>query len=136
MRMARQRFLAALVLAGLMGTLSVHAENWPRFRGPNGQGINDEADFPAQWSEQHRAWTVELGGTGHSSPVVWGDRVFVTSAQPDTPQVSLLAIQVATGKTLWRKQYAVRPFQMNRLNSLATSTPAVDADHVSDRAGH
>jgi outer membrane protein assembly factor BamB len=120
----------ACTLICLACCLTTQAGNWPRFRGPNGQGISNEADFPAKWSDRDMAWNIQLNGTGHSSPVVWDDLVFVTTALPDTAQVALLAIQVSDGKTLWSKQHTLRPLKMNRLNSYAASTPAVDADHV------
>ena len=54
---------------------------WPQFRGPNGAGVADDATLPVTWSAtEHVAWTVDLPGRGWSSPIVWGDRVFVTSA--------------------------------------------------------
>ena len=55
------------------------AENWPQWRGPFGTGVSTEKGLPTEWSrDQNIAWRTELGGLGVSSPVVWGDRVFVT----------------------------------------------------------
>jgi len=95
MRRTHKRFLLVFALACLVCSISARAGNWPRFRGPNGQGICNDADFPAQWSDRDRAWNIELKGSGHSSPVVWDNRVFVTLAHPETAQVALLAIQVS-----------------------------------------
>ena len=108
MRMMRARIQLALALMMLACANAIQAENWPRFRGPKGRGSNDEADFPAQWSEQDRAWGVKLGGSGHSSPVVWDELVFVTLVRPDAVEVGLAAIQVADGKVRWRKPYTLR----------------------------
>ena len=130
MRMVCKRSLFVFALIVLVCSIATQAGNWPRFRGPNGQGISDEADFPAEWSEQDRAWNAELKGKGHSSPVVWDDRVFVTLAYPETTEVALQAIQISDGRILWSKQYTLKSLKMNRLNSFAASTPAVDADHV------
>jgi len=130
MRLTYKLLSISCALICLVFSLATQAGNWPRFRGPNGQGISDEADFPAKWSDRDTAWNIQLQGTGHSSPVVWDDLVFVTEAQPDSAQASLLAIRVADGKPLWRRQYALKPLKMNQLNSYAASTPAVDANHV------
>jgi len=67
----------ALALA-LTGTLS--AADWPQWRGPQGNGATDEKNLPSKWSAtENVAWTASIGGLGVSSPIVSGDRVFVTS---------------------------------------------------------
>src|SRR6185503_12108913 len=73
-----KRFSLMLILAA--ATVSVSAENWPQWRGPGSQGISAEARVPTEWSSSTNvAWKAELP-SGHSSPIVWGDRIFVTSA--------------------------------------------------------
>ena len=73
---------------------------WPQFRGPNGAGIADDATLPVSWSTtEHVAWTADLPGRGWSSPIVWGDRVFVTSA------VNTNAFK-APGKGIFGNDYA------------------------------
>jgi outer membrane protein assembly factor BamB len=68
--------LAALTLAAT----TISAENWPQWRGPGGQGISNEARVPIEWAPgRHIAWKTALP-SGHSSPIVWGDRIFVTAA--------------------------------------------------------
>jgi outer membrane protein assembly factor BamB len=77
------RILVGLVLAGVVLVPVVRAASpaWPQFRGPNASGIADDAKLPLSWSTtEHVAWTADLPGRGWSSPIVWGDRVFVTSA--------------------------------------------------------
>ena len=67
------------VLAWLVASAAA-AENWPHWRGPSANGVSDETRLPHQWSAtENVAWRTRLRGTGVSSPVVWGDRVFVTS---------------------------------------------------------
>ncbi|HEY2839711.1 MAG TPA: PQQ-binding-like beta-propeller repeat protein, partial [Pirellulales bacterium] len=57
---------------------------WPQFRGPGGEGISDESKLPDQWTaEKNVRWKAPLPGTGWSSPVVWGDKVFITTAITD-----------------------------------------------------
>jgi len=78
---------ATLVLtSAISGLLVTSGADWPQWRGPNGQGISPEADFPTVWSEtQNVAWKSEIPGRGHSSPIVWGDRVFLTTSIEGAP---------------------------------------------------
>ena len=106
------------------------ADNWPRFRGPNGQGISDAAMIPVKWSEQDYRWKITLPGGGHSSPVVWDERLFITSGDDKAMRGSLLCVSAADGHELWRKEFDLDKQPMNALNSYASATPALDADHV------
>src|SRR6476646_1565773 len=72
------RFINFIVLVAATATVS--AENWPQWRGPGSQGVSNEANVPTEWSStKNIAWKTELP-TGHSSPIVWNDRIFVTAA--------------------------------------------------------
>jgi outer membrane protein assembly factor BamB len=78
--------LARSLLVSLCSTLlvalvaNVHAENWPNWRGPSASGVSGETGLPATWSDtENVAWKAQFRGLGISSPIVWGDRVFVTS---------------------------------------------------------
>jgi outer membrane protein assembly factor BamB len=73
----RQVMLVALVLVGCAGP--IRADDWPQWRGPHGNGVSTEKDLPSRWSQETVAWRAPLGGLGVSSPVVWGERIFVTS---------------------------------------------------------
>ncbi|MCA1650946.1 MAG: serine/threonine protein kinase, partial [Acidobacteria bacterium] len=56
-------------------------ENWPQWRGPGGQGVSSERQLPTEWGpDKNIAWKTTLPGSGHSSPIVWGERIFLTSA--------------------------------------------------------
>ena len=71
--------LAFLTLATL--TTSIQAENWPRFRGPNADGLHTSAKLPTQWSEEENVvWKVATPGKGHSSPVIWNDQIWMGTA--------------------------------------------------------
>lgn len=72
---------AAAALVAVCGvSVGVSAENWPSWRGPNGTGVSSEARLPERWGEaQNIAWRARLGGAGVSSPIVWGDHVYVTA---------------------------------------------------------
>ncbi|HEX3997750.1 MAG TPA: PQQ-binding-like beta-propeller repeat protein [Pirellulales bacterium] len=106
------------------------AQEWTRFRGPNGSGQSDATTIPAQWTEKDYNWKVELPGAGHSSPVLWGDTIFVTSADPQSGTRYALALAAADGHTLWKKSFPAALYHIHTQNSFATGTPAVDAKHV------
>ncbi|MEN6428645.1 MAG: PQQ-binding-like beta-propeller repeat protein [Phycisphaerales bacterium] len=108
----------------------VRAENWPRFRGPNGQGLSEDKSIPVKWSAQEYAWKIELPGGGHSSPVVWGDKVFVTAADTRTLSGVILCVNASDGKELWRRRYDLSKIPLNSLNSYASATPALDDEHA------
>jgi outer membrane protein assembly factor BamB len=106
------------------------AQEWTRFRGPNGQGISRCKTIPVKWTQDDYNWKIKLPGGGHSSPVLWGDTVFVTCGDGETGGGVLLALRASDGGTLWRQDCAMGTYRMNKLNSYATATPAVDSDHV------
>jgi outer membrane protein assembly factor BamB len=75
----RTRLLLTLTVLGT-ATFASAGENWPQWRGPGGQGVSAETALPAEWSpDKNIAWKTELPGTGMSSPIVWGDRIYLTS---------------------------------------------------------
>src|SRR5947207_1115077 len=124
MHLRRLAPLVACALAGL--TLTAGAADWPRFRGPNGTGDTPDADIPVKWTDKDVAWKVPLPGAGNSSPVIWGDRLFIQSASPDGKERYILCLNTADGKEVWRKSVPGNKAKMNAKNSLASSTPATD----------
>ena len=121
------RFLVVCVF--LLASVA-QGQEWPRFRGPNGQGISNAETIPVKWTEKDYNWKSKLPRGGHSSPVVWGDKVFVTCGDQKAGHGMLLALSVSDGKVLWQKEYTLTKYRMNSSNSYATATPAVDGDHV------
>jgi outer membrane protein assembly factor BamB len=119
-------------------------EQWPCFRGPTGQGVVFDANVPLKWSDTENVlWRVKLPGRGNSSPVVWGDKLFVTAeseVRPDdapllakdaAPDRLLMCFSTA-GKLLWQHT-APRPETHEVLywkNTLASATPVVDGERV------
>ena len=99
---------AALLLLAALPVLRATAppDRWPAFRG-TGDSISDAKALPLKWSPtENVAWTTELPGYGQSSPVVWADRVFVTSAEGEFKDtLHVLRLDLATGKEAWRKSY-------------------------------
>jgi len=121
------RLLPALLLAAFP-----HAEEWPRFRGPSGHGVSIEANVAVEWStEKNIAWKTPIPGHGWSSPIVWGDRVFLTTATEEGKSCHILAVDRKTGKLLWDTEVLRQNVTMNRKqNSFATSTPVTDGKRV------
>ncbi len=111
-------------------TTAAVAGDWPRFRGPNGSGISDATTIPATWTTNDYRWVVTLPGAGHSSPVIVGNRLFLTCADDATFKRIILCLDATTGKTIWQREFASKKFPKNKDNSNATSTPAADADGV------
>jgi outer membrane protein assembly factor BamB len=121
------------VLAALAFTLTPFASagDWPRFRGPNGTGIAFDKDVPLKWDDKHNLlWKVPLPGLGHSSPIVWGDRLFVQSASEDGKERLLLCVNVKDGETLWKKSVNGVKAPKHVKNTLASATPTTDGKRV------
>jgi len=114
----------------LLPHVAAQAENWPRFRGPNGQGISDAQTIPVKWSAGDYAWRISLPGGGHSSPVVWEDKVFVTAAEEKTLAGVVLCVNASDGRERWRKPFDLSKVPMNALNHYASATPALDGERV------
>lgn len=127
MPFARLCFALISVLAGIAS--SATAQEWTRFRGPNGTG-ESETSIPAQWGEKEIQWKIELPGFGHSSPVLWGDKIFLLSADPTSATRYLLCLDAQDGKEIWRRGYPSSPHKLHRFSSYASVTPAVDAQAV------
>lgn len=136
-------------------------DNWPQWRGPRGQGVSDEKNLPLEWSPtKNIKWKTPIAGRGHSSPIVWGNRLFLTTAVegalipgatavkhvinnqvvkfPDTGgaershTLKVICIDVDTGKIVWeRTAYEGRVYDdRQKMNSYASSTPATDGRFV------
>ena len=114
----------------LVVALHIAAEPWARFRGPNGTGIGEAPGVPASFTEKDYNWKITLPGGGHSSPVLWGDRVFVTCSDGQTATRTVMCVATADGKTLWQRTFPSHPYRQNPDNDYASSTPAVDDMHV------
>jgi outer membrane protein assembly factor BamB len=106
------------------------AQEWTRFRGPNGTGLSEAKHLPARWTEADHVWRVELPGQGHSSPVLWGEKIFLMSADPQTATRYVLCLSATDGRERWRREYPSQPHHLHTRNTFASSTPAVDAERV------
>ena len=127
--MTRRLPVALLIALALSAGRSFADQNWPQFRGPTGQGISDSTGVPATWDEKtNLAWKTAIHGRAHSSPVVWGDQVWLTSATEDGRQLFVLCVDKNTGKVLRdTKLFDVAvPQYAHPFNSYASPTPAIE----------
>jgi len=118
--------------------------SWSQFRGPTGQGISLETKLPLTWSDsEHIVWKTPLPGPGASSPIVWGDRIYLTCYTgyfvPDQPggelkdlRRHLLAIRRDNGEILWDREVAAKLPEEEQIrdHGYAANTPVADADRV------
>jgi hypothetical protein len=108
------------------------AENWQGWRGPNGDGTSPEKGIPVKWSgTENIAWRIAIPGEGHSSPIIWGDKVFLTSSLTEKNKRILLCLDRPSGQTVWQRDVVQSPPEtIHRLNSRASGTPATDGRQV------
>ncbi|MEK6262438.1 MAG: PQQ-binding-like beta-propeller repeat protein, partial [Planctomycetota bacterium] len=120
------------------------AKDWPRFRGPTGMGTSDAVGLPLTWSStENVAWKSELPGPGASSPVVQGDRIYLTcysdyfvpgqsGGSLDDLKRHLLALRRADGQIVWNKPVAAKLPEEKQIrdHGYAANTPAVDSERV------
>jgi outer membrane protein assembly factor BamB len=123
-----------LAVTTLLLTLALApAADWARFRGPNGTGVATDTTIPVRFNDGDGVlWKIAIPGAGNSSPVVSKGKLFLQSASKDGAQRMLLCLDAATGKTLWTRSQPGARAKINKLNSLASSTPAADGDRVYD----
>ncbi|HEY0550193.1 MAG TPA: PQQ-binding-like beta-propeller repeat protein [Verrucomicrobiae bacterium] len=147
----------AVMFAALV--ITTHAAttvtNWPQFRGPGALGVADNPNLPDHWStNENVAWKIEVPGRGWSAPIVWGERVFVTTVasegEMEAPKKGLyfggerkeipkgahrwlvLCYDVKSGRELWRAEAhrGTAPNQLHVKNSYASETPVTDGERI------
>jgi len=126
-RISPSRFV---FVTALLMCAPLTADNWPRFRGLQGAGISDQQNLPLKWSDDDYAWKTKLPGLGHSSPSIWGDHVFVTSAEMNGRKRMLLSIDAKSGDIRWSAAVPSQTHPKHMLNSYASATPATDGKRV------
>ena len=116
-----------------MVTVSGEGENyWPGWRGPSGQGYVKGSDYPDKWSDTENVlWRVEVPGSGNSSPIVWGDRIFLTTAYEGGRRHSLLSYRRTDGRLLWESPITQKGVEhAHDKNGHASATPITDGKLV------
>jgi outer membrane protein assembly factor BamB len=126
--------MLCVALATAILIAPAHAEDWPCWRGPRGDGTSLETNVPIKWNAEtgdNLRWKAALPGRGHASPIVWDDRIFLVACLEETEERVLLCLDRVTGKILWQKSVLHSPLESKHaLNSFASSTPATDGQLV------
>lgn len=126
------------VLVSVFPLLAVQAaepdsRHWSRFRGPAGTGVSTASDVPVKFGPSDVVWQTQLPVTGHSSPVEWGDRIFLTGAKAEGESVQrhVICVDAKSGKILWDKTAAVVAGEaLHKMNSWATPSCVTDGERV------
>jgi outer membrane protein assembly factor BamB len=108
------------------------ADNWPRWRGPDGNAVSGESPLPLRWGPQTNIlWKVQVPGEGYSSPIVWGDRIFLTAAREHGERRIVHCLERTSGKLLWSRDVEDRnPERTSAMTGHAASTPVTDGQRV------
>jgi len=127
--------LPRLALFALLATAPLShpssAQEWTRFRGPNGTGISTAQGVAVAWTENDFLWRVPIAGESHSQPVIWGDRLFLLTAMDGGKDRSLVCVRKTDGQELWKKTYTQPTHRPGNKNSgFANTSPVVDAERV------
>ena len=128
------RFMFLVSITCLFISSAAGGENWPCWRGLRGDGTSLDKNVPVRWDApkgKNVVWKVPLAGSGHASPVIWEDRIFLAACDEKTQERTLQCVDRGTGKTLWQRSVFRAPLETKHsLNSFASSTPATDGKLV------
>jgi hypothetical protein len=129
--MQRAAVVSSIVLTSLASTFGpLCGDDWPGWRGPGTRNVSAESGLPVEWSgEKNLLWSVDLPGWGNSSPVIVGERIYLT-AQTDNQGLHVFALDRRKGEVLWRKQAATGLLKHHELHNMATPTPAAEPSRV------
>jgi len=131
--MTNFKFLVFIMIFVVTGSFTrLEAQNWPCWRGPDGDGTSTETNLPTEWdSVKNVIWKTEVPGTGYSSPIIWEDKLFTLSAIPEKQEKILLCYNSKNGDLLWQKTVLKGTFEgKHNDNSFASGTPSTDGTLV------
>lgn len=132
--MINSRFKTIILLLSLsiIGSTYLRGEsNWPRWRGPQENGHTHETNLPLKWTDADVAWKTVLPGIGQSSPIIWGDRIFLTAALEDGKERLVLCVSRKTGEILWQQSaWKGEPEKSHKLNGWASASCVTDGEIV------
>ena len=126
------RLVFSVVVLSLSSFSHLRAEsNWPAWRGPLGTGASDATDLPTKWNDSNLRWKTELPGQGQSSPIVWENRIFLTSATDGGRNRIVMGLDRSTGELLWQDvAWTGEPEPTHKMNMFASATCATDGEVV------
>jgi len=124
------RIFSASLLISLLATLSLQADNWPNWRGPYFNGSSQGKGYPAEFSKREGvAWQTQLPGEGASTPIVWGDAVFLTSIDAEKNCILAIRISAKSGEVVWAKEFG-EGIRHDERSTFAGSSPVTDGKLV------
>jgi outer membrane protein assembly factor BamB len=124
------------VVLGVMGLLlfaaAGSADNWPMWRGANGDGVSKETDLPLKWDQNDNVrWKIKLPERGNSTPVIWGERIFVTQAIEKKNLRTLMCLRRKDGELLWQRDVEYKDKERtHETNPYCSASPATDGERV------
>ncbi len=126
------RWLLAVLMSAWLCQAAIGGEgDWPQWRGPASDGHSAETNVPVKWDEKSVVWKTELPGSGQSSPVIAGDRIFLTTALESGRQRVVFCVDRKTGKIVWQETvWTGTPEATHKMNGWASATCATDGQHV------
>ncbi len=128
--MNMNRLLGLLGLGLLLGLAPLEAAPWPHWRGPHFNGSTPETGLPVDWSlGRGLAWTIELPGCSAATPVVWGDRVFISSVDAERNAIVALCFDRTQGTLLWRHEIG-EGIRRDDRSTYASASPVTDGKAV------
>src|SRR5688500_2864413 len=123
-------FSAALFLLACALSPAANAENWPQWRGPHFNGAGDAAGLPDKIDKDANvAWTASMLGPSAGTPIVWGERVFVSSLDSKSKKLLAMCLSRKNGKVLWSKETG-EGSRMSGNNNMASPSPITDGKHA------
>jgi outer membrane protein assembly factor BamB len=125
------RYFLAAIIALQPAWESALGQEWTQFRGPGASGHSEAKGIPEKISEKNIKWSSRLPGTGHSSPVLWENTIFLTATDGDAGGVRyVIALDAGNGKEKWRNKQAFDTYRQHRFNDYSSSTPCCDGQSV------
>jgi outer membrane protein assembly factor BamB len=125
--------LATLFATCFLSASLASADNWPEFRGPGGDGHGVAKNLPVQFGENENVtWKTPIPGKAWSSPVVWDDQIWLTTATEDGTSLSAVRVDLASGKVTHNKRvfFINKPQYINPFNSYGSPTPVIEEGRV------
>jgi outer membrane protein assembly factor BamB len=128
--MKHSKILLSLLTVVLATSFHVRAENWPQWRGLQFNGASSETGLPTEFSKTKNVlWSADMPGPSSATPVIWKDKVFVSTTDQETKTLWAMCLDRRTGKTLWKHQTGVG-FARDDRSNFASPSPVTDGNHV------
>jgi outer membrane protein assembly factor BamB len=124
----KRRAIFTVILFLAACTLTLGGDNWPQWRGPTHNGVSDETNLPLQWSStENIQWKLTLPGRSGSTPIVWGDQIFVVATRDD--QIVMWSVDRISGQIQWERGLGGGNRRVRKAN-MSTPSPVTDGESV------